>query len=53
VLPGARLEGAYTLCSQAFGWTDEDFRALACNSIAPSFAHADGKAGLLEALVRW
>ena len=53
VLLGASLEGEYALCSQAFGWSDEDLRALARNSIDASFADADVKAGLLEALARW
>ena len=53
VLLGASLEGEYALCSQAFGWSDEDLRALARNSIGASFANADVKAKLLEALARW
>ena len=53
VLLGASLEGEYALCSQAFSWTDEDLRALARNSIDASFADADVKARLLEALARW
>jgi adenosine deaminase len=52
-LLGASLEGEYALCSQAFGWSDEDLRALARNSIDASFANADVKAKLLEALARW
>ena len=53
VLLGASLEGEYALCSQAFGWSDEDLRALARNSIDASFANADVKARLLEGLARW
>src|SRR5882672_237900 len=53
VLLGASLEGEYALCANAFGWSDEDLRALARNSIAASFASADVKANLLEALSRW
>ncbi len=53
VLLGASLEGEYALCSQAFGWSDEDLRAVARNSIDASFANADVKARLLEALARW
>ena len=53
VLLGASLEGEYALCSQAFGWSDEDLRALARNSIDASFADADVKARLLEDLARW
>jgi adenosine deaminase len=52
-LLGASLEGEYALCSQAFGWSDEDLRAVARNSIDASFANADVKAKLLEALARW
>jgi adenosine deaminase len=53
VLLGASLEGQYALCTQAFGWSDEDLRALARNSIDASFASADVKAKLLGALSRW
>ena len=53
VLLGASLEGEYALCSQAFGWSDEDLRALARNSIDASFADADVKSRLLGALARW
>ena len=53
VLLGVSLEGEYALCSQAFGWSDEDLRALARNSIDASFADADVTARLLEALARW
>ena len=53
VLLGASLEGEYALCSQAFGWSDEDLRALARTSIDASFANADVKAGLLGALAGW
>jgi adenosine deaminase len=53
VLLGASLEGEYALCSQAFGWSDDDLRALARNSIEASFARADVKARLLGDLSRW
>ena len=53
VLLGASLEGEYALCSKAFGWSDEILRALARNSIDASFANADIKAGLIQALARW
>ena len=53
VLLGASLEDEYALCSQAFGWSDEELRALARNSSDASFANADVKAGLLKALARW
>ena len=53
VLLGASLQGEYALCSQAFGWSDEDLRALARNSIDASFAGADVKARLYGDLARW
>jgi adenosine deaminase len=53
VLLGASLEGEYALCSKAFGWSDEVLRALARNSIDASFANADLKATLIQALSRW
>jgi adenosine deaminase len=53
VLLGASLEGEYALCCKAFAWSDEDVRALARNSIDASFANADIKAGLIQALSRW
>jgi adenosine deaminase len=53
VLLGASLVGEYALCSQAFGWSDGDLRALARHSIDASFANADVKAGLTQALSRW
>jgi len=52
-LLGATLEGEYALCANAFGWSDEDLRALARNSIDASFASADVKAELLGSLSRW
>ena len=53
VLLGASLVGEYALCSQAFGWSDEELQALARTSIAASFANADVKATLNRALSRW
>ena len=53
VLLGASLVGEYALCGQAFGWSDEDLRGLARNSIAASFASAEVKAKLLGDLARW
>lgn len=52
-LLGASLVGEYSLCRQAFGWTDEVTRAVARTSIEASFANANVKTGLLEALARW
>ena len=52
-LLGASLEGEYALCCQAFGWSDENLRVLARNSIDASFANADVKANLIQALTRW
>ena len=53
VLLGASLEGEYAMCSKAFGWSDDDLRALARNSIDASFANADVKAKLTQALSGW
>lgn len=53
VLLGASLVGEYALCSKAFGWSDGDLRALARNSIDASFANAEVKARLTQALLSW
>jgi adenosine deaminase len=53
VLLGASLVGEYALCSQAFGWSEGDLRALARHSIDASFANADIKSGLTRALANW
>jgi adenosine deaminase len=53
VLLGASLVGEYALCSNTFGWSDDDLRALARNSISATFANADIKARLTEALASW
>ena len=53
VLLGASLVGEYALCSEAFGWTEEEVRALARTSIDASFANADVKARLMAALASW
>lgn len=53
VLLGASLVGEYALCSEAFGWSDDELRALARNSIDASFANAGVKARLIEALSSW
>lgn len=53
VLLGASLVGEYALCSKAFGWSDGDLRALARHSIDASFANADVKARLKQALASW
>jgi adenosine deaminase len=52
-LLGASLVGEYALCRQAFGWSDDDLRALARHSIDASFANADVKARLSRALAAW
>jgi adenosine deaminase len=53
VLLGASLVGEKALCSKAFGWSEGDLRALARNSINASFANADVKARLAQALSSW
>jgi adenosine deaminase len=53
VLLGASLVGEYALCSKAFGWSDDIVRSLAGNSINASFANADVKVRLTQALANW
>jgi adenosine deaminase len=52
-LLGASLEGEYALCCAAFGWTDDDVRAVARTSIDASFASDGVKTRLRGALARW
>jgi len=47
------LEAEYALCQTAFGWTDDTLRAVARTSIDASFANADVKTRLRDALNRW
>lgn len=53
VLLGASLVGEYALCCQAFGWSDDVLRALARHSIDASFANADVRQRLNQALDAW
>lgn len=53
VLLGASLVSEYAMCSKAFGWSEDDLRSLARNSIDASFANANVKARLIEALSDW
>lgn len=53
VLLGASLVGEYALCAKVFGWSDDDLRALARHSVDASFANADVKASLIQALAGW
>jgi adenosine deaminase len=52
-LLGTSLEREYALCQQAFGWSDDDLRAVARTSIEASFANDDIKQQLRAALSRW
>jgi adenosine deaminase len=52
-LLGASLVGEYALCRHTFGWTDEITKSVAQTSIDASFASADVKTKLLEALKDW
>jgi adenosine deaminase len=52
-LLGASLVGEYALCRHTFGWTDEITKSVAQTSIDASFASADVKAHLLQALSDW
>lgn len=53
VLLGATLVGEYALCSDSFAWSEDDLRAVARNSIDASFANADIKTVLIQALESW
>lgn len=52
-LLGASLVGEYALCRHTFGWTDAITKSVARTSIESSFAGADVKLQLLEALKNW
>ena len=52
-LLGGSLVGEYGLCRQTFGWTDEITKAVARTSIEASFANANIKANLMQALNAW
>jgi adenosine deaminase len=52
-LLGASLVGEFALCRQTFGWTDEITKSVAQTSIDASFASAEVKAQLLQALKDW
>ena len=52
-LLGASLIGEYLQCRHTFGWSDEVTRAVAQTSIDASFANADIKAQLSDALKVW
>jgi adenosine deaminase len=52
-LLGASLVGEYALCRKTFGWTDEMTKSVAQTSINASFASAEVKTQLLEALKAW
>jgi adenosine deaminase len=52
-LLGASLVGEYALCRRTFGWTEEITKSVAQTSICASFASADVKTRLLEALKDW
>ncbi len=53
VLLGASLVDEYALCAKVFGWSEDDLRSLARHSVDASFANAEVKARLIEALARW
>jgi adenosine deaminase len=52
-LLGASLVGEYALCRSTFGWTDAITKSVAQTSIDASFASANVKMKLLEALKDW
>jgi adenosine deaminase len=52
-LLGASLIGEFTLCRQTFGWTDAIAKSVAQTSIDASFASAEVKMKLRDALKAW
>lgn len=52
-LLGTSLDREYSVCQQAFHWSDEVLRSVARTSIDASFASDAVKARLIEALHRW
>lgn len=52
-LLGTSLEREYAVCSEAFGWSDDDLRSVARTSIDACFANDELKALLRDALSRW
>jgi adenosine deaminase len=52
-LLGTTLEAEYARCVDAYGWNEGVIRAVARTSIEASFANADVKRRLGEALARW
>jgi adenosine deaminase len=52
-LLGASLVGEYQRCQSAYGWSDDDLRALARTSIEASFAPEGTRQQLLQALAHW
>jgi adenosine deaminase len=52
-LLGIRIEDEYSRCAETFGWSDDDVRAIAANSIEASFAGPDTKARLRSEVAAW
>jgi adenosine deaminase len=52
-LLGLRLEIEYGSCADAFGWTQEDCREIAKNSVTASFADAAVKHEIMNQIAVW
>ncbi len=52
-LLGLKLENEYAACAKTFVWSDDDVRGIARTSIEASFASADVKRRLVDAVAAW
>jgi adenosine deaminase len=52
-LLGLRLQDEYSRCADAFGWTADDCREIAKNSVAASFADAAIKSDIIAEIAAW
>ncbi len=52
-LLGLKLENEYAACAKSFAWSDDEVRGIARTSIEASFAPADIKRRLVDALAAW
>jgi len=52
-LLGVTLPDEYARCVDAYGWSEDDLRAVAGTSIEASFANVETKARLMTQLLAW
>jgi adenosine deaminase len=52
-LLGLRLETEYGRCADTFGWTQDDCREMARNSVTASFADAAAKHEIMNQIAAW